>query len=366
MTVCLYGRTTNWGSHAQVTEGFRLALEHHGELTGLVPIDLAVDEELVAGRSAQVGLLTGALRMMYEISPTHRIRAAVVAPNSSRIPSALAKAIDQHLHLVLAPSKWAEEVLKRELTTPRVITVPHGVHPDMVVQEHVRSATLSRFNNAGDFKLLHFSTTDRGRKGTMELVKGWALARPYLPASAELVMVLDPNARARLVDDVIENGLVLDGITCAERISTCSEHRQPSSRAGTEPRGVGLVMAMYHCVIQPSRGEGFGLIPLEARACGIPVIATTNATGHREHLLNTGYADGVVSVPAGPDAPIDDVPGAMAPTVEPKDIAEAILKAHESYDLLHENAMEMAKGVQERWSWPRVVRPFIEEVVRDE
>src|SRR5205807_7448785 len=36
-----------------------------------------------------------------------------------------------------------------------------------------------------------------------------------------------------------------------------------------------------HCYLQPSRGEGFGLQPLQALACGIPTILT-DAHGHKD------------------------------------------------------------------------------------
>jgi glycosyltransferase involved in cell wall biosynthesis len=358
-TVRLYGRTTNWGSHAQVTEGFRIALEEHGMLAGVRPVDLAVDEDSVPGRAAPVGLLTGSLTTLSEIAPTHRLRAAVVAPNSSRIPVPLAKAIDAQVHLVLAPSQWAEGVLRRELRESIVITVPHGVHPGMVVHHHAREDVLHDFC-AGAFRLLHFSTTDRGRKGTVELLQAWAMVRKVLPSAARLFLVLDPNAKARLADDIFEHGLSVEGVEIRER----ADILQQDGRIGSSPAVIASLLSQFHGVIQPSRGEGFGLIPLEARACGVPVIATTNATGHTEHLRNTHYPDGVVPVRTGSEEPIDDVPGATAPSLDPKDIVEAILEAHECYEILHANALESAPSVQKKWAWPTVVKPFLEEIER--
>jgi glycosyltransferase involved in cell wall biosynthesis len=357
MTVRLYGRVTNWGSHAQVTEGCRIALEHHGVLAGLFPVDLAVDEDRVPGREARVALLTGPLTTLGQLSPTHTLRAAVVAPNSSRIPPALAKSLSQNLHLVLAPSAWAAGVLRGELTGPTVITVPHGVHPDMRVSESRRDAVLKSYWQ-GHFDVVHFSTTDRGRKGTLELVRAWPTVAP---PGARLVLVLDENAQARLLDDCTELGIRLNGpaIKILHRLELPT-----GARVGAPPAAMACFLAAFHCVIQPSRGEGFGLVPLEARACGVPVIATTEATGHLEHLYGTGVADGVVPVAVGPDAPIDDVPGATAPSLTPAAIGEAIQQAHRQYKELHENAIAMAERVREQWAWPAVIRPFLEEINR--
>ncbi len=358
MTVRIYGRVTNWGSHAQVTEGFRIGLTHHEQLAGLMPVDLSTDEEQISGTSADVGLMTGPLTALGQISPTHRLRAAVVAPNSSRIPPALAKVIDENVHLVLAPSEWAHGVLSRELRTP-VITVPHGVHPHMRVVPNLRRIVGELFSD-GVFHLMHFSTTDRERKGTLELLKAWALVREHLGKKRCLFLILDPNAQSRLADDLVEHGLSMEEVVTLPRVE-----QMGSGRVGAPPTVVANTMSHAHCIIQPSRGEGFGLIPLEARACGVPVIATTAATGHAEHLRGTSMRDGVVSIPVGPEAPIDDVPGATAPTVRVADIVEAIHNAYHSYELLHENALEMAESVQQKWAWPTVIEPFLKEIARD-
>lgn len=356
-TVRIYGRVTNWGSHAQVTEGFRLGLEAHGALAGVYPVDLSVDEEQVPGGDAEVGIVTGPLGTLSMLSPAHRRRMAMVAPNSSLIPPALAMALDSFVDTVLAPSAWAEEVLRRQLKKAQVLTVPHGVHPDMQVDPGAREAMRWSYLRGG-MRLVHFSTTDRGRKGTIELLRAWRLILDKLPEGARLFLVLDPNAKIRLADDLQEHDLSLEQVEIQDRLS----FRQEPGRIGSSPKVMADVLSRFHCVVQPSRGEGFGLIPLEARACGVPVIATCTATGHREHLRDANVRDGVVRVPVGPDAPIDDVPGAMAPSLDPKALGLSILQAVDIYADLHEAALAQAEEVQNRWSWRKVLRPLIKEV----
>ncbi len=354
--VRIYGRVSNWGSHAQVTEGFRIALSSRGMLDGLMPLDVSVDEDEVPGLAARVGLLTGSLNGIADISPTHSIRAAVVAPNSSRIPESLAKAIDRDLHLVLATSAWARDVLAEQVKVARIISVPHGVNPVMRVNPELRERSLRDFKD-GTLRFLHFSTTDRGRKGTLELLEAWKRARVQLPERSLLFLVLDPNAKSRLSEDIYERGMSLDNVVVLDRLNEFSD-----GRSGANPLHVAGVLSAASAIIQPSRGEGFGLIPLEARACGVPVIATTRATGHQEHLLGKGLDDGVVSVQVGEDAPIDDVPGGMAPELKAESIEEAILKCFDVYEFLHENVLAKAEEVQREWAWEKVIQPFVDEI----
>jgi len=50
---------------------------------------------------------------------------------------------------------------------------------------------------------------------------------------------------------------------------------------------LGRMYKMGNVFLWPSRGEGFGLPPLEALACGMPVIAS-NHSAHLEYLLKDG------------------------------------------------------------------------------
>ena len=55
------------------------------------------------------------------------------------------------------------------------------------------------------------------------------------------------------------------------------------TRKGLDVGDMASYLGGFDLVCQPSRAEGFGLVPLEARACGVPVAATL-CTGHADHM----------------------------------------------------------------------------------
>ena len=67
---------------------------------------------------------------------------------------------------------------------------------------------------------------------------------------------------------------------------------------GTQPSNqLPLLFAALDIYVAPQRNEGFGLTPIEAMACGVPVIATT-AGAFEEMVLNgeTGYIEEIEDI----------------------------------------------------------------------
>jgi len=118
-----------------------------------------------------------------------------------------------------------------------------------------------------------------------------------------------------------------------------------------------------HLICQPSSAEGFGLVPLEARACGVPVAAT-RCTGHAEHMGDCGEMDGVVAINCGPIGPSDDYPGARAPTVDADAIADALEAAYGQWRELAVAAQVRAPQVRSRWAWETVLADPLDILTR--
>lgn len=356
----LYGFTQGWGSYSQVLKGFELGLGAHPGLTiATLPIEEQEeddDEERVPLAEARTGIFLGppgACRWL-STNARHSVRAVMVAPNSDRVPDATMLAVNREATLVLAPSRWAGEVLS-QLTEHPVEVVPHGIHPGFQLASGPKaSVDLEALYEAGSFRVLHLSSSGRERKGTIPLLRAFRLmkTRKMLPDAAELWLVLAPDARADVIEWLRtedESALAFQGIRLSQRLGLRQE--------GAKPAELRELYQSVHVVCQPSRGEAFGMVPQEARAAGTPVVATTS-TGHSEWARGLGLPNGVVPVPTGDYQPIDDVPGARAPSLETEDLIQALGGAYRSWHALKAAALADAPVVGQRWSWPEVLRTF--------
>jgi len=350
----LYARLEGWGSYAQVSHGFELGLEAHDVLAGVYPVDeeLDLDDDPPPGASAHVGVFTGAPPSVVSLvhNAAHVRRFAMLAPNSDRVPTNILGLFETVCTDLLTPSEWASEVLRAQSKLP-VHTVPHGLQPEFAPLPDLREA-VARAYERERFRVVHLSSSPQQRKSTVELVRAWqwAVERGALPPQSELTLLLDPLAAGAFLERLSDQG---SGLPANSRLL----YRLEGGR-GAPPERMARFLSEYHLVCQPSRAEGFGLVPLEARACGVPVVAT-RCTGHSEHMpFGSTWEEGVSIVAHGHEAPIDDVPGSSAPTVSVEAIEAALEIAYDNWTELCRGALAKAEEVRTVWSWKQQLAPF--------
>jgi glycosyltransferase involved in cell wall biosynthesis len=351
--VRLYGRLLTQASQAVVTDGFRLALSECGKLAGVYGVDVegVPGYNSPEGSDAKYGVYVGPLGrlgVMFE-EGRHEYHFVMVTPNSDRLPPDLVVMLQGYLERgnvdLIAPSCWAARVVEAHFPTAGCSVVPHGLSPEYrpisAEAAHARAALYR--HQPSLFRAVHFSTSDRERKGTIELIRAFAMAR--LPASAELLLVLDDPAREALTRYWLDHG---EAVPARVKILP---------RGNFKPSVMAALLGQMHLVCQPSRGEGFGLIPLQALAVGTPVFATF-CTGHSEYLR--GRVSGVVEVPTGPVAPLDDLPGSSAPSLDVAALSNSLILAYHHWENLQAEARHHAPSWGETWSWSNQLRPFTE------
>jgi glycosyltransferase involved in cell wall biosynthesis len=351
--IALYGHLRGQGSFAQVTHGMRRALAHWNVYAGVVAIDLEDDAE-ADGAEAPVSLNCGnanALLMAHRLG-MHKEHWLLLAPNGETLPDGFAKALTTPSEIcpnglldggLLTPSTWGARVLKRYFPDHEIVVAPHGVMPDVhYVREKQRDRARTDYDD-GRFYCLHMASGETERKGTEKLIEAWGSLKQKraIPAGAILVAVVPPPELNSLRFIGHKHGLQDQDMLVVPGF-------------GLDQNGV--VETLYspsHVICQPSRGEGFGMIPLEGRACGVPTVAT-DCTGHSEHIFRKLPLDpGIVVVKSGSDAPMNDFRGSLAPSLEAEDVAEALQNAYECWKDLDDAARNAAPDVRREWTWER-------------
>jgi glycosyltransferase involved in cell wall biosynthesis len=338
--VRLYGRFWGQHSHAQVASGFceaffgahRYDLEYWGNA-----LDESTSPE--TGADAEYGIFLGPLNLLpvMKARGEHRKTFVMVAPNSTEIGKPIVDLLVEYAEHVLVPSGWARQVMLRLLegTGIGVSVVPHGV------SHHYLDGELPPMRRLPWFSVLHLSSSVLPRKGTFDLVRAWKLAD--LPGQLFL------SIPAPQIYDTVE---MLEDLHLL-----AAKNVQVTQRLDMTPQELARLYSQMHYICQPSRGEGFGLVPLEARCCGTPVIATT-CTGHSQHM----HGPGIVPVPTGDLEPIQDVQGSLAPSLSVDDLAASLVRAYEQRVQKSEEAREHASVLRATWSWSKQLEEFRNEL----
>lgn len=359
--LCIYGPGRGNGSWRRVAAGMVHGLSRLGALAGFAPIDQMsheLEDALQEGYDAPVGVHVGPPEVASAMQGrgAHAHRLCLLASNSSWLPAGAMTAIEREsITGYVAISRWNAKVLRRYTELP--IYLCHcGLSP------WFRPVKVDR---EPGFAVLHLASTSADRKGTRTLIKAWAqvLRSGEIPRKgSRLRMVCD--APSSTLQDTVEE--------CSEGAPWLQEHCVFLGRVDLDEERMAWLYCNHDLVCQPSRAEGFGMVPLEARACGVPVVMT-DGTGHDAHCRDAiwapdariiGSTPGAIIVPVGPEAPIDDGPDAVAPTVEVQDLAQALIAAYSTRDTMGAYARLGAARVQQTWSWERVCARFLDELVQ--
>jgi glycosyltransferase involved in cell wall biosynthesis len=341
--VRLYGHQLGYTSFSQVTRGFARALGATGLFGGFVPLDFYDEDVAYPGTSCPIAVNTGMPSGIGQakLLGAHRERYLMLAPNSDRVPDKMLEWLPELATGLLSPSVWGCDVLRSLFDLP-VHYVPHGVHEEYQRQPELRDARLVEFSE-DRFRVLHMTSTNSERKGTKLLMEAWG-ALEWKGATLRLVCRFE--GYAELEDLATELGL---GGEAFELIAS----------DGAAYDAVNRMYGDAHVLCQPSRAEGFGLCPLEAKAAGVPVVMT-NCTGHRDHARLGAH----VLIETGPDEPIDDLEGAKAPSLHLDAIVEALRRARTDYLSLEGVAALASPAVREQHSWANTTGKAMEALAK--
>ena len=264
----LYGHFSNFLSFAQVSRAYATALE-----AARLPFQVwNIDDMLGLNKMSQwpMGLDSDAeIGIAIDYPPVaknwltdHKVRILATVCESNRIPNEWVEVCNHYTDYVFVPSRFCREAFLASGVTVPVLIVPHGIWPSMLQAEKLPLP-------GGITNFLHVTgaVSFPQRKGTSKLLRAFADIHKIYHCTLTIVTPIDmtPVIQAAGIDPYkVHYVRPKDGLT---------------------PFEMGNLIRKHHAVVQPSRGEGFGLCPLEARCLGVPAILT-NDTGHVDHIAS--------------------------------------------------------------------------------
>lgn len=234
---------------------------------------------------------------------------------------------------IWATSTFVKEVYEAHNVNENIYVIPHGVSEDFSIVEREEKDVFYFLHIGGDSK----------RKNAQLVVDAFL---ELFDGKEEFKLILKYN-------HFCHAEVYLDG-----RLLPASQH--PQILSIPQNFDVNQMINLYHkanCLVYPTSGEGFGMIPFEAMATGLPTIVT-NATGCKdfakygipleasfEAAEYNSYQYGTdTGLWATPD--IDDVIAAMENVVN-------------EYDLFKKHAVRSAKIIHQEHSWSSVADMII-------
>ncbi len=239
--------------------------------------------------SGQVGWLAAerwGVPLVHSMHTMARVKNATLADGDTPEPQTRVigeqQVVDAATRLVANTDDEADQLVELYGAEREAVSIVHpGVDLD-VFSPGDADAARARLHLPRDAVVLLFA-------GRIQPLKGPDL----LLAAAALMVDRDPSLRSRLVVAVV-GGPSGSGLEHPESLATLAAQLSISDLVRFAPPASQAVLADWYraatLVAVPSRNESFGLVALEAQACGTPVVAA--AVGG----LRTAVADGVSGV----------------------------------------------------------------------
>lgn len=203
-------------------------------------------------------------RMNSSISPEEKVKPNKITETlplmvytmyeSTRVPSSWIRFLNQHAAVVLVPSQWCKTMFECNGVT-KPIFILSGCFDETTIQPVAKRSALGEYV----FLWQGVALDRNGRKGADVAIRAFKELKKEgrLGADARLYMKYRPYPNI---------GMTFDRLALPSGVTYIQENLTRSQ-----------LMELYSevdCCVNPTRGEGFGLIPLEQMAMGKPVIVT--------------------------------------------------------------------------------------------
>jgi glycosyltransferase involved in cell wall biosynthesis len=220
--------------------------------------------------------------LVFGTSETQKIPEGVIQP------STIASVMDANLSIV-TPSSWSKEgFVSYGFPSEKVIVVPHGV--DMELYRPIEPDVRAEFRKTlgicdDDILFLNVGAMTPGKGIDLLLQSFVRLSKTY--PRAKLLLKDQRNLYGIGAADVISK-FIKSNSSNANLLSNSVLKKITIISQNLNLQQLAILCAASDCYISPYRAEGFNLPPLEAAACGVPIIVS--AGGATDEYASSEFA----------------------------------------------------------------------------
>jgi glycosyltransferase involved in cell wall biosynthesis len=174
---------------------------------------------------------------------------------NTKLPTSWVANLNEHADVVIVPSNWQKKMFITNKVTKPIEILPHGVETHFTYFERPEIID-------GKFTFIHYNAGEH-RKGFMETIDAFC---NEFRKGENVKLILKTNSRERAavcylyLQKKYVKGEVKNEIQILDKAFSKTEMNE--------------LLHTCHCLVFPSKGEGFGLTPYEAAATGLPCIVT--------------------------------------------------------------------------------------------
>jgi len=317
---------------AQVLNHLETVSLHDYRYTKHKPID-GFEHRSFSYQKATVGVFHGVVQnQLEEILKGHRYRIGVLVCDADIVPVETIETCEKTFDLIVVPSQFCKRVFRESGLKKDILVVPHGVTENFQPLDRPLPEEFTFYNV--------YSQMRPYRKSEEELIEAFAIA-----------FDCDPNIKLQLrtkrttaLDELITKNSLEGVVEILEDDLNDKDYVEQFNKV--------------HALVHPSKAEGFGMIPLQALACGVPVIATQN-TGMSDYLSedNAILLKVKGKVPAIGDA--GEFAGGMYHGIDQEHLVRCLRDMHKNWQREKQKSERYSSIIRQNYSWAEAAKPLI-------
>ncbi len=278
-----------------------------------------------------------------------RLKIGLLTYETTVVPAHWVERVNRYLDLLLMPSSFCFEIFEQAgVPRERMVVQPYGYDPTVYYPD---TAPRSPSADDAEFRFLTV-TSPHKREGVEDVLSAY---RAAFSASDNVSLTIKanylPGTKTKPFEYAAFSKMIRDFAT---------DPSSPKVQLFSEYLGARQLADLYRsssCLVSATRGEGFGMVFLEAAACGLPIVVT----GWSGHMDFAGKADArLVKFSLRPAKEMQYDCQSEESLLAEADVDDLARHMRESYESLEHVRPQFDRDWLVRYTWPYLAREFVE------